>query len=207
MKVLLLGATGTAGRAIRADLLAHTNYHLTLVSRHIEGIQHNSNRETVVQADVHDAELLERIIKDQDVIVSALSAEGDDDELAELARNVVSAMKASGATRLIFMVAMGIYDEIPEAIDGQDNVSRNPGQIHNLRAAKVVENSELDYTLLRPGYLVSGSDEIEVTHKGQPVTGYRTSVEGVGKTVRKLISGELEGLRDSLGLNLPLDKA
>mgnify|MGYP007128042995 FL=1 len=41
-------------------------------------------------------------------------------------------------------------------MDDEDNVRNNPDQIPNRKAADIVENSGLDYTVLRPGYLRDG---------------------------------------------------
>ena len=48
-------------------------------------------------------------------------------------------------------------DEIPDEIDGDDNLDNEPAQIPNRKATDVVEASRLNYTVLRPGYLSEGS--------------------------------------------------
>lgn len=52
MKVLILGATGNIGRAVRQVLLAETKYRLTLFSRHSTNLQIRSVREKAVNGDV-----------------------------------------------------------------------------------------------------------------------------------------------------------
>ncbi|WP_164507213.1 NAD(P)H-binding protein [Companilactobacillus furfuricola] len=201
--VLLLGATGTAGSAVRQKLLKKTDSFITLVSRHASTLTPTPDREQIEELDVHDVVTLAKVIKGQDIIFSALSAENSDNELADLATNIVTVMDQQNVHRLIFMVAMGIYNEIPQSVGPQDNVDNNPMQIHNLKAAQVVEKSDLDYTLLRPGFLVSGSDEVVITHKGELVSGNTTSTASVGEVVGKLVTNENLGIHESLGLNQP----
>ncbi|HJE45776.1 NAD(P)H-binding protein [Levilactobacillus namurensis] len=202
-KVLLLGATGTAGTAIRQALLTKTNVTLTLVARHTDQLTPVPGRETVQPLDVHDQDALAKVMDSQTIVLSALSAEGSQDELAQLAQDIVQTMQNKSVTRLIFMVAMGIYNEIPASVGSQDNVNQNPEQIHNLKAAQVVENSPLDYTLLRPGFLISGPESVSITHKGEPVSGNTTSLSSLGVVATRLVTGELKASCESLGLNQP----
>lgn len=204
--ILLLGASGTAGSGIRKALLSQTDAHLTLVSRHANQLTPNPKREKLAQLDVHDHDALIKAMKGQDIVFSALSSEGDPDELARLAQDVINAMQELHLKRLIFMVAMGIYNEIPASVGAQDNVNNNPAQIHNLRAAKVIEASSLDYTLLRPGFLIPGPDSVVITHRGENVSGNTTTISSVGSVAVQLVTGNLHASRDSLGLNQPTTK-
>ena len=89
------------------------------------------------------------------------------DDLPVIAEKMVSAMKKAGLRRIIFMGAVGIYDEIPADMDDEDNVRNNPDQIPNRKAADIVANSGLHYTILRPGYLRDGDkDDFTLTFKG-----------------------------------------
>ena len=48
------------------------------------------------------------------------------DNLPIIVENTVSAMRKAGLRRLIFMGAVGIYDEIPADMDDEDNVKTIP---------------------------------------------------------------------------------
>ena len=50
-------------------------------------------------------------------------------------------------------------DEIPDEIDGDDNLDNEPAQKPNRKATDVVEASSLNYTVLRPGYLSEGDED------------------------------------------------
>lgn len=76
------------------------------------------------------------------------------------------------------MGAAGIYNEIPDEIDGEDNLDNEPAQIPNRKAVDVVEASGLNYTVLRPGYLGEGdADDFVLTMKGEAAKGYTTPIQ------------------------------
>ena len=73
-------------------------------------------------------------------------------------------------------------DEIPDEIDGDDNLDNEPAQIPNRRAVDVVETSGLNYTILRPGYLGEGDeDDFVLTVKGESAKGYTNADPCAGK--------------------------
>ena len=185
--ILLLGATGTAGSAITEKLLSDTDHHITLFARHAGNMFSDSPRTTVVNGDAENIEDLKKAMSGQDVVYCAISG----DALPKIAENIVSAMSACGVRRLIFMGAVGIYNEIPEEIDGEDNLDNEPAQIPNRKAADVVEASGLNYTVLRPGYLREGAkDDFVLTVKGEPAKGYITTIPSLVKLAVELIENE-----------------
>lgn len=98
--------------------------------------------------------------------------------LPPIAENIIAVMTESGVNRLIFMGAAGIYNEIPDEIDGEDNLDNEPAQIPNRKAVDVVEASGLNYTVLRPGYLGEGdADDFVLTMKGEAAKGYTTPIQ------------------------------
>ena len=145
--VLLLGATGTAGSAITKKLLSDTECHVTLFARHAEDMFSDSPRTTVVNGDAEQIENLKEAMQGQEVVYCAISGEA----LPQIAENIVAAMGECGVKRLIFMGAVGIYNEIPDDMDGEDNLDNEPAQLPNRQAVDIVEASDLNYTDLRPG--------------------------------------------------------
>lgn len=123
--VLLLGATGMAGSALTKKLLADTDCHLTLFARHAKDFYNDTERVTAVNGDAENLEELKAVMPEQNVVYCAISG----DALPKIAKNIVAAMTASGVQRLIFMGAVGIYNEIPDEIDGEDNLDNEPAQI------------------------------------------------------------------------------
>ena len=195
--VLLLGATGTAGSALTEKLLTDTDCHLTVFSRHAKDIYADTDRVVAVNGDAENLEQLQAMMPGQDVVYCAISG----DALPKIAENIVTAMTEGGVNRLIFMAAVGIYNEIPDEIDGDDNLDNEPAQIPNRKAADVVEASSLNYTVLRPGYLGEGeADDFVLTVKGEAAKGYTTPIPALVKFAVQLIMDDLLYSRESVSI-------
>lgn len=196
-KVLILGASGTFGKALVHRLEIDNDCHLTLVSRHASDCFQESERCHVVDCDATKLEELEKTMRGCDVVYCAIS--GDDLPLA--AAHIVSAMKQLSLRRIILMGAVGIYDEIPADMDDEDNVKNNPDQVPNRKAADVVENSGLDYTILRPGYLREGDkDDFTLTLKGEKAKGYISTIPSVVELAVNLIKDDAMYVRESVSI-------
>ncbi|MBI3444641.1 MAG: NAD(P)H-binding protein [Magnetospirillum sp.] len=156
--ILVLGAHGQIARVATDLFLTETPANLTLYLRNSQRLRlsGHEDRVRVVEGDVLDLSALKAAMAGQDVVYANL-----DGPLAQLARTIVKAMVATGVKRLIFVSSMGIYDEVP----GQ----RYQGVLDPYRdAAKVIEASDLDYTILRPAWLNdSGEVDYGTTQKGE----------------------------------------
>lgn len=195
--VLLLGATGTAGSALTKKLLSETNCHLTLFARHAGEVYTDTDRISVINGDAKNIAELKAIMQNQDVVYCAISG----DALPQITENIVSAMTESNVNRLIFMGAVGIYNEIPDEIDGEDNLDNEPAQIPNRKAVDIVESSNLNYTILRPGYLRDGNeDDFVLTLKGEVAKGYITPIPALVKFAVKIILDDELYSRESVSI-------
>lgn len=195
--ILLLGATGTAGSAITKKLLSDTDYHVTLFARHAADNFSDSSRTTVVNGDAENIEDLKKAMQGQDVVYCAISGEA----LPQIAKNIVAAMDECGVNRLIFMGAVGIYNEIPDEIDGEDNLDNEPAQLPNRQAVDIVEASDLNYTVLRPGYLREGEEnDFVLSVKGEAAKGYITTIPSLVKLAVQLISDKSLYARGSVSI-------
>lgn len=195
--VLLLGATGTAGSAVTEKLLSDTNVYITLFARHAGDKFSDSPRTAVVNGDAENIDDLEKAMQGQDVVYCAISGE----VLPQIAENIVAAMGKCGVKRLIFMGAVGIYNEIPDEIDGEDNLDNEPAQLPNRQAVDIVEASDLNYTVLRPGYLREGEEtDFVLSVKGEPAKGYITTIPSLVKLAVQLISDETLYVRESVSI-------
>jgi uncharacterized protein YbjT (DUF2867 family) len=139
-----------------------------------------------------DIENLKEAMVGQDVVYANLAG-----NLEQMAKNIVEAMNATGVKRLIWISSMGIYDEVPGEKYGS---ILDPYR----KSAAIIEESDLDYTILRPAWFTN-QDEIdyETTQKGEPFKGSVVSRKSVADLVVKLaVTPELE-VRRSLGVNKP----
>lgn len=187
--ILILGANGGLAQTVIPVLLENPELILTLVSRNIRRLQTFANeRVNVVQADVMDLPQLESLMQGQDVVYTNLAG-----NLEAMAENIVQAMNRTNAKRLIWISSMGIYGET-----GEDH-----GAILEpyRRSAQVVENSRLDYTIIRPAWFTDGHEiDYQLTRKGEPFQGRQVSKRSIAHLIAKLIERPEFSIRESLGI-------
>ncbi|UIF28874.1 NAD(P)H-binding protein [Levilactobacillus brevis] len=195
--VLIIGATGSVGSVTRQYFLDHTDDQLTLMARNTRRLGQLSDRERAVTGSVTDTATLTAALKGQDVVFAALSG-----NLAGMAKSLVAAMDETGVKRLLFIASMGIYNEIPASVGASGNLATNPMLQGYRNAADVVEASDLNYTVIRPGWFDNGNDtDYQVTKKGEPFGGHDVSRQSIADLVMRLAHDETLGVRDSLGIN------
>lgn len=196
--VLIIGATGTLGSAARQVILTNTDDKLTLFSRSADRLQIDKSREKTISGNVMNDADLDQVLQGQDAVFAALSG-----NLGTLADQIVKAMKRNKVSRLIFITSMGIYNEIPASVGTEGNLKFNPVLQPYRDAADVIEASNLNYTIIRPGWFTNGPVDYEVTRKGEPFGGHNVSVSSIADIVRKLVDDDQLYSRDSIGVNTP----
>lgn len=192
--VLIIGATGKIGGAVRQTLLKETEDELTLFSKDAAQLTTEPS-ETAFAGDINNEPELDRAMKDKDVVVVAVS-----DRVDEAAQNVIKAMDKNKVSRLIFITTMGIYNEIPKSI-GVENLKDNPDLQSYRDAADLVEQSDLDYTIVRPGKLTNGSVNYEITKKGEPFGARDVSMNSIADFVKTAIHNDRYYAQESVGLS------
>ncbi len=192
--VLIIGATGTIGGAVRQTLLNETDDKLTLFARSA-GRLTVSDRETTISGDVTKDADLDKAMQGQDVVFVALSG-----PLGKFAKKIVAAMDRNNVSRLLFIASMGIYNEIPAALGG-GNLNENSMLRSYREAADIVEESDLNYTVIRPGWFTNGPVNYEITRKGEPFGGHDVSISSIADFVKNAADDENYYSHDSVGLN------
>ena len=189
--VLILGANGQLARNTTRVFLRDTDAKLTLYLRRAGRLPNpDPKRVTIVEADVLDRTRLEAAMEGQDVVYANLSG-----AMKQQAESIVAAMHATGLKRLIFISSMGIYGEVPG--------ERYGSMLDPYRdSAAVIEASDLDYTILRPGWFTR-DDEIsyQITQKGQPFKGHDVSLNSLSDLIVKLALTPGMESRHSLGVS------
>ena len=80
-------------------------------------------------------------------------------------------------------------------------------QIPNQYAAELIEASDVDYTIIRAGYLEHGEeDDYVITKKGETPAGYRTSMESVQKIALEIIEEPEKYSRESISVTKDMRK-
>ena len=197
--ILIIGATGTLGRAVTENMLESTDDKLTLFSRSANRINiTDPDRERIISGNVMDDADLDKAMSGQDAVFAALSG-----NLGAYAAKIIAAMNRNHVSRLVFITSMGIYNEIPASVGAQGNLRSNPVLQTYRDAADEIEASDLDYTIVRPGWFTSGPVDYEVTRKGEPFGGHDVSIASIADIVTKLLDDDSLYARDSIGVNTP----
>jgi uncharacterized protein YbjT (DUF2867 family) len=192
-RILILGANGQLARNTTRFFLERENIGLTLYLRNARRLPNpDPSRVRIIEGDVRDRQVLEGAMQGQDAVYANLAG-----DMAKQARVIVDAMHAAGVKRLIFISSMGIYGEVP----GEEYRSvLDPYR----DSAAVIEASDLDYTILRPGWFThDAAINYRLTQKGEPFKGHDVSINSLSDLIVKLaISPSLEVQR-SLGVSSP----
>ncbi|MBZ8173259.1 SDR family oxidoreductase [Staphylococcus cohnii] len=199
-RVLILGANGAISKAAINSFLENTSYTLRLFLRDANRLpDYASDRIRVREGDATNFEDVNSAMEDVDIVFASLSGELDKE-----ASTIVKAMEQNQVDRLIFVAALGIYNEVPGEFG--EWVSE---QIHNYlpiykKAADTIESSKLNYTILRPAWL-SDINEIdyEITHKDEPFKGTEVSRKSVAAVAVQIAKNPELYLKDNIGISKP----
>ena len=191
--ILILGANGQVARRAIELFLNETDVELTLYLRNSGRLRSvDPERARVIEGDVLDTGKLKQAMAGQDVVYANLAG-----DLEQQAKSIVKAMHEAGVRRLVFISSMGIYDEVPGEKHGS---ILDPYR----KAAKVIEDSGLDYTILRPAWFTDVDEvDYETTQKGEPFKGSIVSRKSVAALVVKLAVSPEQEVRRSLGVSKP----
>ncbi len=189
--VLILGANGQLARNTTRVFLRDTDARLNLFLRRASRLANpDPKRVTIVEGDVLDRARLESAMRGRDVVYANLAG-----DMKRQAESIVAAMRAGGLTRLIFVSSMGIYGEVPG--------ERYASVLDPYRdSAAVIEASDLDYTILRPGWFTKDATvDYEITQKGEAFRGHDVSLNSVSDLIVKLALDPAREVRRSLGVS------
>ncbi|MEN5316602.1 SDR family oxidoreductase [[Pseudomonas] hibiscicola] len=199
--VLILGASGQIAQWVIRSLATEKNIQQTLLLRDPKKLtgKEPANAKVVI-GNVLDKKPLKDAVAGQDIVYANLTGE----DLDKQAQAVIAAMNAAGVRRLIFVLSLGIYDEVPGKFGEWNNDIIGEDLKPFRRAADAIEASGLDYTILRPAWLTD-EDEVdyEITEKGQPFKGTVVSRRSVGDLISQIILDPARHTGGNLGLNKP----
>lgn len=198
--VLVLGAGGQIARHVIAMLAGKDDVRLTLFARNTARLADVPGNASTVQGDVLDAAKLNEAMKGQDIVYANLTGE----DLDAQAKSVIAAMEAEGISRLIFILSLGIYDEIPGKFGEWNNATIGDDLKPFRRAGDAIEASGLDFTIIRPACLTDEEEvDYELTERGQPFKGTVVSRKSVADLIAKIIRSPDLHIRGNLGVDKP----
>jgi uncharacterized protein YbjT (DUF2867 family) len=199
--VLILGASGQIAQWVVKALADDSSIRQTLLLRDPKKLTgHEPANAQVVIGNVLDKKLLKDAMAGQDIVYANLTGE----DLDRQAQAVIAGMQAAGVKRLIFVLSLGIYDEVPGKFGEWNNAIIGEDLKPFRRAADAIEASGLDYTIVRPAWLMD-EDEVdyELTARNDPFKGTVVSRKSVGELIAKVIASPELHVGENLGINKP----
>ncbi|MDO8033199.1 NAD(P)H-binding protein [Janthinobacterium sp. SUN128] len=155
---------------------------------------------TLLAGDVLDQALLRQTMPGYDLVYANLVG----DDMEDQANSIIAAMRASRVGRLVFVLSMGIYDEVPGKFGAWNNARLAEHLKPFRRAADAIEASGLAYTIVRPAWMTD-EDEVdyELTTRHAPFKGTVVSRKSVANLIASIIEAPDLHLHANLGVNKP----
>lgn len=161
MQVVVFGATGGTGRELVKQALGH-GHSVRAFVRSPDRLKVIHHRLEVVTGDALDAKAVAAAVEGQDAVLSALGANARKPNtiLSDAVRNLLAAMETHGVRRLLFVSSLGV-GETKGQLGPIYNLVLLPTLLKHVFADKetaeaLVRESDLDWTLVRPGRLKNG---------------------------------------------------
>ena len=196
-KVLVLGASGQIARQA-IPMLANQGETLTLFARNAARIDAPQGAR-IIEGDVLDTTSLEAALEGQDVVYANLGG-----EISKQAEVLVSAMNKTGVKKLIFILSLGIYQELPEPFNTWNQEMIGETLKDYRHAADVIEASDLDYTIVRPAWLTNNDEtDYETTSRDEQFKGTEVSRKAVAAFVASVVAEPAAHARTNVGVNKP----
>jgi uncharacterized protein YbjT (DUF2867 family) len=153
MNITIFGSTGSIGRPLVEQSLA-AGHDVTAFTRDAARLAVGHDRLQVVEGDVTDPAACLPAVKDADAVVVVLGA-GRQGEVREAGtRAVVEAMQHAGGGRLVCQSTLGVGSSRPNLTLWWKYVMfgalLRPAYTDHVRQERVVEQSGLDWTIVRP---------------------------------------------------------
>lgn len=117
------------------------------------------------------------------------------------AKSVIAAMQSASVARLISILSLGIYDEVPGKFGEWNRQAIGEDLKPFRRAADAIETSNLDYTIVRP----TDEDDVdyELTGRHDPFKGTVVSRRNVADLIVRTIDAPGLHVHASVGVNKP----
>ena len=159
MKIGIFGATGGTGRFLVEQALA-SGHTITVLVRNPATFPMQHEHLTVLQGDVYDLSKVKATVVGQDVVLSALGTnqKGPVSLCADGIQNILVAMTQYSVRRLLVVSAYGateshhrnLYNLLLWTFLKEKMVDKE-------RMEKLIMQSDVDWTLVRPSFLTNGS--------------------------------------------------
>lgn len=186
-KVLIIGASGSLATVVIEALKKQDNVELTLFARKKNRIENASNA-SIIEGDAMKYSDVKNAVSGKDIVYVNLAG-----DLDAMSKNIIKAMQETGVRRIIAISSIGIFNTpMSSVLKPYRALSDN------------IENSGLDYTILRPDWFTHGTEvDYALTQKGQPETGSAISRKSIAAFVATLVQNPELHINENLGISKP----
>jgi uncharacterized protein YbjT (DUF2867 family) len=188
-KVLIIGATGSLAQYVITALKQIDNVVLTLFVRNKSRLPISARQGcTIIEGDAMQFESVKNAITGHDIVYVNLAG-----NLEAMTNNIVKAMQATGAQRIIAISSIGIYD-----------IPLRSVLVPYRKLADIIESSGLDYTILRPDWFTNDNEiDYAITRKGEPETGRAISRKSIAAFIATIIENPALYSKENVGISKP----
>jgi len=187
--VIIIGAGGSLAQYVIRELNKNSDVKQTLFLRNSNQLnKKETSNATVIEGDAMDYATLKDAISGNDIVYVNLAG-----NLEAMAKNITAAMHETGVKRIIAISSIGIYATPLKSV-------LQPYR----KLADVIEDSGLDYTILRPDWFTN-DDEVDytLTTKGQPEKGKAISRRSIASFVAMIVDNPALHKNENLGISKP----
>lgn len=186
--ILILGASGSLATVVIKNLIENKEVNLTLFARNKNRISPEFSDLKMIAGDAMNFDAVKKAVENQEIVYVNLAG-----NLETMVKNIVKAMQENGVKRIIAISSIGIYETPLKSV-----------LIPYRKLADVIENSGLDYTILRPDWFTNDNEiDYVITKKGEPESGSAISRKSIADFISKIIENPELHLKENLGISKP----
>lgn len=197
--ITILGGNGKIAQDLLNELKDTKKFKFQLFVRNPEKL--NLKGDSLFVGDATDAKAIEAAIADADIIYSNLGPMNTD----KMIDPVIEAMKKEDKNRLIWISTLGVYDEVKFSKEATKRLKDTGFIQQNKYVVDKIENSDLDYTIIRPNWITYTNEiSYKAYEKGETTHGSSVSQKSIVDLLIKIFNDD-SGVynRQSLGISNP----
>lgn len=172
-KIVIFGATGGTGKELVKQALKE-NYGVTAFVRSVQKLDISNPNLQVIQGDVLQYNDVLKAVENQDIVFCNLGMPSSDKSTlrADGTANIVNAMEEKGVQRFICQSSLGFGDSNEVLPWHMKNlivpfILKDAFKDHELQES-AIENSKLNWTIVRPGNMTNGKMTKNYKHGFKP---------------------------------------
>lgn len=181
MRIAVFGATGGTGRHLTTQAIG-ADHEIRALTRSPSKLS-TGDRLTVIEGDVLDPDSVATTVETADAVVCLLgrTPNNPSDVVSRGTHNIIESMEARSIERLVVLTSMGLGSSVgtvPWYVRVANVTLLHPLMADKARQEELVMQSDLDWTIVRPGGLTDAPGTGEYVHGTDIDTGARPIPRG-----------------------------